>query len=71
MPGVGLTPDDRSGPRRAPWAVERKERSVSDSYGAAATTSREAENSSSGGLTKQWRLSPDAVGEILSKGNQP
>jgi hypothetical protein len=71
MPGVGLAPDDRSGPRRAPWAVERKETSVSDSYRAAATTSRETENSPSGGFTKQWRLFPDAVGEILSEGNQP
>jgi hypothetical protein len=37
----------------------------------AAATSREAENSPSGGLTKQWRLFPGAVGEILSEGNQP
>jgi hypothetical protein len=36
MPGVGHAPDDRSGPRRAPLAVQRKETSVSDSYRGAA-----------------------------------
>jgi hypothetical protein len=48
--------------RHAPGCTARR---------AAATTSRETENSSSGGLTKQWRLSPDAVEEILSEGSQP
>jgi hypothetical protein len=71
MLGVGLATDDRSVPRRAPWAVERKETSVGDSYRAGATTSRETENSPSGGITKQWRLFPDAVEEILSQGSQP
>jgi hypothetical protein len=32
IPGVGRAPDDRSGPQRAPLAVERKETTVSDSY---------------------------------------